>query len=124
MPLESSKPLVTAVVVTPETGTAGTFIIMDLLSAVGQLWETLHGEDLRPPRFLPRLVTLDGEPYQDLHGVTIHPHGALEDFPAPDIVMIPELAIDPWKPLPNSFSAIASWMSSQVGFFIDGERSR
>jgi hypothetical protein len=34
------KPLLIAVLATPETGTAGTLIIMDLLAIVGQLfWE-------------------------------------------------------------------------------------
>lgn len=112
MAVDGGKALVTAVVVTPETGTAGSFIIMDLLAAVGTLWETLHGDDPRPAFFLPRLVSIDGQPYRDLHGVTIHPHGSFEDFPNPDIVMIPELAIDPWKPLPNSFSAVADWIKS------------
>lgn len=105
-----TKPLLTAVVTTPETGTAGTFIVMDLLLAVGQLWETVHREAPQMPRFLPRLVTFDGEPYRDLHGVEITPHGSFEDFPKPDIVIIPELAIDPWKPLPNSFAAVADWV--------------
>ena len=112
MAVDGGKALVTAVVVTPETGTAGSFIIMDLLAAVGTLWETLHGDDPRPAFFLPRLVSIDGQPYRDLHGITIHPHGSFEDFPNPDIVMIPELAIDPWKPLPNSFSAVADWIKS------------
>lgn len=108
----NSASLVTAVVVTPETGTAGTFIIMDLLASVGMLWATLHGDEPGPPRFLPRLVSIDGQPYRDLHGVTIHPHGSLEDYPRPDIVMIPELAIDPWRPLPNSFALVADWIRS------------
>lgn len=107
---EEPRPLLTTVVATPETGTAGTFIIMDLLSSVGQLWEVLHREAPQLPRFLPRLVTFDGEPYRDLHGVTITPHGSFADFPKPDIVMIPELAIDPWRPLPNSFAAVADWV--------------
>ena len=107
-----AEPLLTAVVVTPETGTAGTFIIMDLLSAVGQLWEVLHGEARQVPRFLPRLLTLDGEPYRDIHGVTIQPHGALADYPRPDLVIIPELVSDPWTPPPNSFAAVADWIRS------------
>jgi transcriptional regulator GlxA family with amidase domain len=107
-----TRPLLTAVVATPETGTAGTFIVMDLLSAVGNFWEMVHRETPQPPLFLPRLVTFDGEPYRDLHGVQITPHGSFEDFPKPDIVIIPELAIDPWKPLPNSFAAVADWLSS------------
>jgi len=108
--MTEARPLLTAVVATPETGTAGTFIIMDLLGSVGQLWEMLHGAEPQPARFLPRLVTFDGEPYRDLHGVTIQPHGSFADFPNPDIVIIPELAIDPWKPIPNSFAPVADWL--------------
>jgi transcriptional regulator GlxA family with amidase domain len=100
------------VVATPETGTAGTFIVMDLLSAVGTFWHTVHREEPQMARFLPRLVTFDGEPYKDLHGVQITPHGSFESFPRPDIVIIPELAIDPWKPLPNTFAPVADWVRS------------
>lgn len=112
---ETQKPVLTAIVVTPETGTAGTFIVMDLLAAVGQLWETLHGEAPQAPRFLPRLLTIDGEPYRDLHGVLITPHGALSDYPEPDLVIIPELAIDPHQPLPNSFAPVADWIRAAHG---------
>ncbi|RYE08935.1 MAG: helix-turn-helix domain-containing protein [Hyphomicrobiales bacterium] len=91
------KPLLVTVLATPQTGTAGTFIIMDLLAAVGLLWETLHGEAPQLPRFQPRLVTVDGKPYRDFHGVLIEPHGSVADFPSPDIVMVPELAIGPFE---------------------------
>ena len=109
------RALVTTVVATPETGSAGIFIIMDLLASVGMMWEMLHGEEPQPARFQPRLVTFDGEPYRDLHGVQITPHGALADFPKPDIVIIPELAIDPWRPVPNSFAPIADWLRDVYG---------
>ena len=39
----SYKPLLTTVVATPETGSAGIFIVMDLRASVGVLWEMLHG---------------------------------------------------------------------------------
>ena len=107
------KQLLTAVVTTPETGTAGTFIVMDLLASVGTFWAMLHREEPVAQRFVPKLVTFDGEPYRDLHGVQITPHRSFESFPRPDIVIIPELAIDPWKPLPNSFAPVAGWIRAQ-----------
>ena len=64
------------------------------------------------PRFLPRLVTFDGEPYRDYHGVLITPHGSFADFPEPDIVMIPDLTISPHEPVPNTFAPIADWIRS------------
>jgi transcriptional regulator GlxA family with amidase domain len=110
MTQESDRPLMTAVLVTPETGSAGTFIVMDLLASVGQLWEVLHGETPQLPRFRPFLVSSDGLPYRDYHGVMIHPHGSIADYPQPDIVIIPELVLDPFKPVPESFAAVTGWI--------------
>ena len=106
------KPLLTTVLALPETGTAGTFIIMDLLAGVGQLWEAIHGEAPQLPRFLPRLVSVDGQPYRDVHGVLIEPHGAIADYLEPDLVMIPELVITPWQEPPQSFAAVTAWIRS------------
>jgi hypothetical protein len=75
------RPLQVAVLATPETGTAGTFIVMDLLASVGQLWQTLHGEAPGARRFEPRLLSADGKPYRDYHNVLIEPHGAITDPP-------------------------------------------
>lgn len=111
MASETPRPLLTAVLATPETGSAGAFIVMDLLASVGQLWETLHGEEPRP-RFLPRLLSPDGKPYRDFHGITIQPHGALSDYPQPDIIIIPEVTSSPWQQLPASTSASFDWIRS------------
>jgi transcriptional regulator GlxA family with amidase domain len=102
---EAARPLVTAVLATPHTGSAGAFIIMDLLGSVGTFWPVLEGRDMGPRHFLPRLVTVDGAPYSDIHGVTITPNGAIGDYPAPDIVIVPELAAGPWQALPPNYEA-------------------
>ncbi|HEV7275952.1 MAG TPA: helix-turn-helix domain-containing protein [Devosiaceae bacterium] len=111
------KPLLTAVLATPETGSAGAFIIMDLLAAVGQLWETLHGEPVPGQRFLPRLLSADGAPYRDYHGVTIQPHGSIADYPRPDIIIVPELTTAPWTPLPAHYEPVYEWIR---GAYEDG----
>lgn len=102
---DAPRPLVTAVVVTPHTGSAGAFIIMDLLGSVGAFWPVLEGSEMGPRHFLPRLLSVDGAPYRDIHGVTITPNGSLADGPAPDIVIVPELATGPWQVLPASHGA-------------------
>jgi len=115
MPADTTRPLLTTVVATPETGSAGIFIVMDLLASVGMLWEVLHGDEPQQARFLPRLVTLDGEPYRDLHGVQITPHGAFADYPEPDLVVIPEMMLNPHQPVPNSFVPVGAWLREVYG---------
>ena len=108
----NDAPLVTAIIGTPEAGASGTMAILDVLSAVGRSWERLHGEQVEPPRFLPRLLSLDGKPYRQPNGVSIEPHGRLDEFPAPDIVIVPELIVSRYAPLPESYGAIAEWIKA------------
>ena len=107
---DDGKVLVTVVLATPEAGAAGTFTILDMLSSVGLVWESLHGEEPRPPRFKPLLLSLDGRPYTNPNGIVIQPHGKLADVPAPDIVIIPELVLYPSDPLPDDYAPIVAWL--------------
>ena len=106
------KPLVTAVIGTPEAGASGIFAILDVLASAGRDWQLLHGEAVSAPFFVPRLVTLDGKPYRSPNGVAIEPHGAFANPPEPDIVIIPELSLDPAAAVPESYQPIAEWLKA------------
>lgn len=111
---DTPRPLTVAVVATPHTGSAGAFIIMDLLASVGTFWPVLAGDEAGKRHFLPRLLSVDGHPYRDIHGVGIVPNGALADYPTPDIVIVPELAAGPWQALPAShdedYATLYEWI--------------
>lgn len=104
------KPLVTAVIGTPDAGASGIFAILDVLSSPGRDWQLLHGETVREPFFLPRLLTQDGKPFSGPNGLVIEPHGAFSDRPEPDIVIIPELLLDPSASFPENYQPIADWL--------------
>jgi transcriptional regulator GlxA family with amidase domain len=103
-------PLVTVVVATPEAGASGTYAILDVLGSVGRHWQALHGEAPLDPCFIPRLLSIDGAPYREFNGTTIHPHGALAECPEPDIVIIPELIVDRFAPLPETYAPVMDWL--------------
>ena len=71
--MESTQthPLLTAVIGTPEAGASGIFAILDVLSSVGRDWQLLHGQAVSSPRFLPKLVTLDGKPFRGPNGIVM-----------------------------------------------------
>lgn len=112
MAADKRDPLLTAVIATPETGSAGTFTVMDILASVGWFWDALHGESRQQRLFLPRLLTVDGMPYRDLHGIEITPHGSVTDYPEPDIIIVPELAVAPWVQLSGPIAEIGEWIRS------------
>jgi transcriptional regulator GlxA family with amidase domain len=106
------KPLLAAVIGTPEAGASGIFAILDVLSSTGRDWQILHGETASDPFFVPRLLTLDGKPFCGPNDLVIDPHGSFSDHPEPDIVIIPELQLDPSAPIPEYYGPIADWLKA------------
>jgi transcriptional regulator GlxA family with amidase domain len=101
---------VVAVLGTPRASTSAIFVILDVLSSVGRDWEILHGRGPRAPTFRPLLLSFDGCAYVDPNGFTIQPQGSIAEHPAPDIVIVPDLHLDPVEPLPNSFAPFVDWL--------------
>lgn len=108
---ESTGPLVTAVFGGPWVGTSVAYSTLDVLGSVGRDWELLHGAPARPPTFEAKLLTDDGAPYRDMNGRPIVPEGTLADCAKPDIVIIPDLHIDPAGPLPDWIDGPARWIA-------------
>ena len=100
----------TVVVTMPCAGTSTAFCILDALASVGRDWEMLHGSQPKPPVFEAAMLSLDGEPYVDINGRKITPDGCLRDFGHPDLVIIPDLHLDPNAPLPGSCSQLIPWL--------------
>jgi len=96
----------------PAAGTATTFAILDVLASVGRDWEFLHGE---PPgegvTFSASLGTATGAPYWDINGRRIMPDGALHESTAPDLIIVPDMHLDPAAPLPDDLLAAAEWIA-------------
>ena len=107
-----SKPITTAVLGSSWTGTSTTYSILDVLASVGRDWEMLHGAPPQPPVFAASLLSLDGKPYRDINGRQIVPDGSIVDCPAPHLVIVSDLHLDPTAPLPNEFAPLADWVYS------------
>jgi transcriptional regulator GlxA family with amidase domain len=107
-----AEPLRTAVVVTPLTGSAGTFTILDMLYAPGRHWQLMHRQPITEvPVFEAKMLSADGKAYIDPLGVTITPHGRFADMPRPDLVLLPELWIGVDQPPPEVvFGPVVEWL--------------
>lgn len=74
----------------------------------------LHGLPPRPPVFAASLLTSDGRPYADTNGRRITPDGATADCPAADLVIVPDLLIDPaLAALPDELAELTRWVRSE-----------
>lgn len=95
----------------PAAGTSTAFTMLDVLASVGRDWEMLHGDPVRPPVFAASLLSVDGRPYTDPNGRTVIPDGALDDVPCPDLVLVPDLHLDPSDLLPGESGPIDAWLA-------------
>lgn len=102
----------TVVIGLPWAGTSTLFSILDVLASVRRDWAMLHGEQMRPSPFRARLCTPDGEPYRDLNGRLITPDSALPRPATVELVILPDMHLDPWKPLPSELDLVADWIRS------------
>jgi len=83
--------------------------VLDVLASGGRDWAMLHGEQIQPSPFRARLCTVDGAAYRDLNGRLITPDAALPEPGQADLVIVPDMHLDPWKPLPAALTPLARW---------------
>ncbi|PUB10396.1 GlxA family transcriptional regulator [Yoonia sediminilitoris] len=107
---DSTSTYRTAVLAMPCVGTSTVFGILDVMASVGRDWEMLHGDQPKPPVFEASLLSLDGQPYSDVNGRKVTPDGALHDFGQPDLIIVPDLHLDPNAPPPREFDEFAPWI--------------
>ncbi|MEE9429001.1 MAG: helix-turn-helix domain-containing protein [Paracoccaceae bacterium] len=107
----NSAPYRVAVVTMPCVGTSTVFSIVDVLASVGRDWKMLHGTQPTSPIFDAALLSADGKPYLDINGRRITPDGALSGFGQPDLVIVPDLHLDPSAPLPDDFARLIPWLN-------------
>jgi transcriptional regulator GlxA family with amidase domain len=107
---QSTAPLNTVVLTLPCTGTSTMFSILDVLSSVGRDWELLHAQAHRPKVFAARMLSRDGKPYDDVNGRRVTPEGRLPDPGEADLVIVPDLHVDPAVSPPDLFEPAAEWL--------------
>lgn len=107
---KGTSPIRAVVLGSPWAGTSTLFSIVDVLSSVGRDWEMIHGSQQRRRAFDARIVTLDGASYRDPNGRVVTPDLAVTDVEVPDLVIVPDLHLDPAEPLPAAFAAQADWL--------------
>ncbi|MCG6869944.1 MAG: helix-turn-helix domain-containing protein [Gammaproteobacteria bacterium] len=82
----------------------------DLFASSGRDWEFLVDGEPGPSPFEPVTVSTDGRRFQAGNGVWIEPDYALDDSPAPDVICIPELLVDPNEDPRGRFESETAWL--------------
>lgn len=102
-------PVETLLVAVPETAGSALYGLLDVLSAAGSVWQTL----LRTPPaalFRVRIASPSRKPFKCGYGVPVEPTVAIEDDPAADIVIVPELWLGPDEDPRDRYPVLVDWL--------------
>ena len=94
----------------PETAGSALYGMVDVLSATGNLWQTLVRSGDEGRRFRVRIVSPLEQPFTCGHGIPVSPQVSIADDPSAEIVILPEIWLGPDESLHGRYPALIDWL--------------
>jgi len=101
----------------PETAGSALYGMIDVLSATGNLWQTLVRSQPQTRPFRVRVLSVLETPFTCGNGIPVHPQVAIADDPAASIVILPEIWLGPDESIHGRYPALIDWIRRR---FADG----
>lgn len=104
-------PAVDALIIAlPETAGSALYGMVDVLAATGSLWNQLVGNETANSLIRPRIVSVAPQPFRCGNGIPVSPDIGLDEDPAADIVVLPELWLAPGDDMKGRYPALIDWI--------------
>lgn len=100
----------TLIVAIPETSGSALYGMVDVLSAAGNLWQTLVGSEPQDRLFDVRIVSTTSEPFCCGNRIPVVPAVAVDADPAADIVIVPEIWLGPQESMRGRHGELLAWI--------------
>lgn len=108
--MSAAQPLEVLIVAVPETAGSALYGMVDVLASAGCLWQELTGAAPATPRFRVRILAPGREPFTCGNGIPVCPALAVDERPAADIVIVPEIWLGPQESLAGRYPALMEWL--------------
>lgn len=105
-----TPPVEVLIVAVSETAGSALYGMLDVLSAAGNLWQTLVHSDTENRLFNVRIVSLDKQSFSCGNAIPVIPDVCISDDPAADILILPELWLGPEDALTGRYPALMEWL--------------
>jgi transcriptional regulator GlxA family with amidase domain len=103
-------PIDVLILAIPETAGSALYGMLDVLSATGNVWQTLlrTGEEQRC--FSVRIVSPDGKLFACGNGIPVNPDCSVDEEPSGPIVILPELWLGPDETMTGRYPGVVDWI--------------
>ena len=98
------------IVALPETAGSALYGMIDVLAATGTLWRQLVGEAPGARLIRPRIAGLSRELYFCENRIPVSPELSVDENPAADIVIVPELWLAPDDDMTGRYPQVLDWI--------------
>lgn len=105
-----TEPVEVLIVAVPETAGSALYGMVDVLSAAGNLWQTLAREEAGGAGFRVRIVSPEAGAFTCGNEVPVTPHSAVGEDPKAGLVILPELWLGPDEPLRGRYPELMDWI--------------
>jgi transcriptional regulator GlxA family with amidase domain len=104
------KPVRTSIVAVPETSGSALYGMIDVLSATGNIWQTLVGAEPQQRLFEVQIVSPSREPFRCGNAIPVSPDASFDDDPHANIVILPEIWLGPDEAISGRHPALIDWI--------------
>ena len=111
--MPDATPLETVIVAVRETAGSALYGMVDVLSATGNVWQTLTRTAPTEAPFRVRVVSNDRERFRCGYGIPVEPDAAVSGVDHADIVILPELWLGPDEHLNGRYPALVEWIRAR-----------
>ncbi|MGE0854433.1 MAG: GlxA family transcriptional regulator [Geminicoccaceae bacterium] len=110
MPHSEPRALDIHIVALPETAGSALYGMVDVLAATGTLWQQLVDKEPGFTLLHPRIVGLSRDAFRCGNDIPVIPDHAIDDVPAADIVILPELWLAPDDDMKGRHDRLLDWV--------------
>lgn len=113
MPSAPKVAIKTLIVAIPETAGSALYGMVDVLSAAGNLWQTLVSREPTYRLFDVKIVSPDGAPFTCGNRIPVTPDISVASDPHADIIIVPEIWLEPHESTAGRHGALIDWLRHQ-----------
>lgn len=106
----ASVPTDVLILAIPETSGSALYGLLDVLSAAGNVWQTLLREGGGRTCFRVRIVSPDGKLFACGNRIPVNPDCAVSDEPTAPVLILPELWLGPDETLTGRYPNVVDWI--------------
>lgn len=107
---QKQMPTDVLIVAVKETAGSALYGMLDVLSATGNIWQTLVRSDTEQNLFKVRIISPGKKPFTCGNNIPVKPACSIKDNPGADIIILPELWLGPDEDIKGRYPELMEWL--------------